>query len=55
MTKAEAILKAIRNSKVGDQVVIHNSEGMVWCVIRIVCQEHPEKSTRGKWRKRPNA
>ena len=52
MTKAEAILKAIRNSKVGDQVVIHNSAGMVWCAIKIICQEHPEKSSRGKWRKR---
>lgn len=45
MTKADAILRAIRNSKVGDQVIIHNNAGMVWCIIKIVCQEHPEKVT----------
>jgi hypothetical protein len=54
MTKADAILRAIRNSKVGDQVIIHNNAGMVWCIIKIVCQEHPEKSNRGKWRNRKN-
>jgi len=55
MTKADAILKAIRKSKVGDQVIIHNNAGMVWCVIKIVCQEHPEKSKgKGSWRNRRN-
>jgi hypothetical protein len=40
--KAEAIIEAIRKTEVGDDVIIHNSDGSVWCILRKICQEHEE-------------
>jgi acyl CoA:acetate/3-ketoacid CoA transferase alpha subunit len=42
ITKPEAIVDAIRQSEVGDTIIIHNSDGSVWCVIKIETKEHPE-------------
>lgn len=41
--KAEAILDAIRNLDVGNTVVILNEDGSVWCILKMICKEHPEQ------------
>lgn len=41
-TKPEAILEAIRNINVGDNVIIHNADGTVWSVLKLICREHEE-------------
>ena len=46
MDKLEAILEAIRNAEVGDNVIIHNEEGLVWKILKVVCIEHSEKEER---------
>ena len=43
MTKAEAILDAIRKTEVGDDIILHNESGMIWCVLTVKCKEHPEE------------
>lgn len=49
MDKALAILKAIRESDVGDDIIIHNEDGSVFCIVRIVTKEHPEfNGTKGE-------
>lgn len=42
MNKPEAILDAIRQADVGDDVIIHNDDGSVYCIINILTKEHPE-------------
>ena len=40
--KSEAILTAIRNTDVGDNIIIHNNDMSVWCILKVICKEHPE-------------
>jgi hypothetical protein len=40
--KAEAILDAIRKTDVGSDVIIHNNDGSIWCVLTIKIKEHKE-------------
>lgn len=42
MDKGVAILEAIRNCKVGEDIIIHNNDQSVWCVLKLVCREHGE-------------
>jgi hypothetical protein len=46
--KADAVLQAIRDADVGDDVVIHNEHGMVWCIIRVMSKEHLEEHNERK-------
>lgn len=41
-SKGEAILKAIRNCDVGDEVTILNEDKSIFCILRIMVKEHPE-------------
>ena len=43
-TKGEAILESIRNGEVGSDIIIHNNDGSVWCILTIKCKEHKEES-----------
>ena len=40
MNKAKAILEAIRKVRVGDDVIIHNTDGSIWCILTKKCEEH---------------
>ena len=42
MKKLDAIIQSIREAKVGDNVVIHNEQGMIWCIIKVLVKEHDE-------------
>lgn len=42
-TKAEAILDAIRQTDVGSDIIIHNEDMSVFCILTVKCKEHPEK------------
>jgi len=42
MTKAEAILDAIRKTDFGNDIILHNSDMSIWCILRVVCKEHAE-------------
>lgn len=42
MNKPDAIIQAIREADVGDDVIIHNEKGMIWCIVRVVSKEHEE-------------
>ena len=42
-TKAEAILDAIRQTDVGSDVIIHNEDMSIFCILTVKCKEHPEK------------
>ncbi len=42
MKKAESILYAIRNTKVGENIILHNSDMTIWCILKVTCKEHPE-------------
>lgn len=42
LSKGDALLKAIRETDVGSNVIIHNSNGCIWCILRVVAKEHPE-------------
>ena len=43
-TKAEAILDAIRKTDVGSDIIIHNEDMSVFCILTVKCKEHPEKT-----------
>lgn len=43
MTKAEAILDAIRKTDVGSDVIIHNEDMSIAYILTVKCKEHPEK------------
>lgn len=45
LTKPEAILEAIRNTNVGDDIIIHNNDMSVWCILTVKCKEHEEDKT----------
>jgi hypothetical protein len=42
MKKGEALLQAIRDTPVGSNVVIHNADMQVWCILKVVAKEHDE-------------
>jgi len=44
VTKSEAILSAIRKTDAGSNIILHNNDGSVWCVLRVVCKEHEEQT-----------
>lgn len=44
--KTNAVLQAIREADVGDDVIIHNEYGMVWCIVRVMSKEHYEKADK---------
>ena len=46
-SKAEAILDAIRNGEVGSDIILHNNDMSIWCILTVKCKEHPE-SGEGK-------
>lgn len=50
--KSDAVLQAIRDADVGDDVVIHNEHGMVWCIVRVMSKEHLEEHNeiKGGWK-----
>ena len=45
ITKAEALLQAVRDTKVGSDIIIHNSDMSVWCILTVKCKEHREDET----------
>ncbi len=44
-TKAEALLQAVRQTPIGSDVIIHNSDSSVWCILTVKCKEHNEDET----------
>lgn len=42
MSKGDALLKAIRDTPVGSNVIIHNADNQIWCVLKVVAKEHEE-------------
>ena len=42
MNKGEALLQAIRDTPVGSNVIVHNSDGMIWCILKVIAKEHDE-------------
>ncbi len=42
-TKAEAVMDAIRETEVGSDIIIHNEDMSVFCILTVKCKEHPEK------------
>ena len=42
MTKGEAVLQAIRDTPVGNNVIIHNSNMQIFCILKIIAKEHDE-------------
>ena len=46
ITKGEAILQAIQNGEVNSDIIIHNDDGAIWCVLRILAKEHNEVSDK---------
>ena len=43
-TKAEAILDAVRKTDVGEQIILHNNDMSIWCILKVICKEHDEQS-----------
>ena len=41
-TKAEAILDAIRKTDVGSEIILHNNDMGIWCILKVICKEHEE-------------
>ena len=42
MDKPEAVLRAIKEAEVGDDVFIHNSDGSIYCILTVKAKEHPD-------------
>ena len=42
LTKAQAILDAIRKTDVGDDIILHNTDISIWCILTVKCKEHAE-------------
>ena len=42
ITKAEAILQAIRETDVGSEIILHNNDMSIWCILKVVAKEHKE-------------
>jgi hypothetical protein len=52
--KAIAIHKAMQNCRVGNEVVVYNDDGSVWCIVKMVMKEHEhEKNPELKSKRRP--
>lgn len=47
MTKAEAILQAIRETDVGSDIILHNSDMSIWCILTVTAKEHVEQDDDG--------
>ena len=45
LTKAQAILDAIRITPVGSEVIIHNNDKSIWCILKVIVKEHKEDKT----------
>jgi len=45
MTKGEAILEAIRTTEVGRDIILHNNDKSIWCILTVKCKEHEEDRT----------
>ena len=45
MTKGEALLQAVRDTPVGSNVIIHNSNMQIYCILKVVAKEHEEDKT----------
>ena len=43
LTKAEAILDAIRKTDVGSDIIIYNEDMSIFCILTVKRREHPEK------------
>lgn len=41
--KAFAVLDAIRKTDVGGDIIIHNEDMSIWCILTVKCKEHPER------------
>jgi len=41
-TKPEAILESIRRTDVGSDIIIQNNDLSIWCILKVICKEHPE-------------
>ena len=41
-SKGNAILQAIRECETGNDVIINNDDGSVYCILTVKCKEHPE-------------
>ena len=42
MNKAEAILQAIRDTEVGSDIILHNEDMSIWCILTVKAKEHNE-------------
>ncbi len=42
MTKPEAILDAVRKTEVGSDIILHNNDMSIWCILTVKCKEHDE-------------
>lgn len=42
LTKAEAVLDAIRKTDVGSDIIIQNEDMSIFCILTVKCKEHPE-------------
>lgn len=42
ISKAEALLQAVRETAVGSNIIVHNSNGMIWCILEVIAKEHDE-------------
>jgi len=43
--KSEAILEAIRKTEVGNDIILHNNDMSIWCILTVKCKEHKEDKT----------
>ena len=47
MTKTSTILEAIRTAAVGDDIILHNEDTSIWCILRVIAKEHEETREEG--------
>ena len=45
-SKAGTIYGCIKDSSVGDTINIYNEDCSVWCVLKVICKEHPESEAK---------
>lgn len=46
--KGTAILKAIRKTDVGSDIIIQNNDMSIWCILRVITKEHPEDKSEDR-------
>lgn len=39
MTKAEAVLDAIRKTDVMNELILHNSDMSIWCILKVMAKD----------------